>query len=55
MAYLSVGIFFLLAFAGWAFYRLRVKKDPRRRSIYIGFLLVVVVLVVVYFLVEAYG
>lgn len=55
MTYLSVGFFFLLAFAGYAFYRLRVKKDQNRRNIYIGFLLVVVVLVVLYFLLEAYA
>jgi uncharacterized membrane protein len=53
MAYLSVGIFFLVAFAAWAFYRLGVKKDQSRRDIYLGFLLVVVVLVVLYFLLPA--
>jgi cell division protein FtsW (lipid II flippase) len=49
MVYLSVGIFVLIGFLIWAFYRLSVKKDPNKRNIYIGFILVVLVLVVLYF------
>ncbi len=49
MVYLSVGVFVVLGFLIWAFYRLSVKKDPDKRNIYIGLILVVVVLTVLYF------
>ncbi len=49
MVYLSVGVFVVLGFLIWAFYRLSVKKDPNKRNIYIGLILVVVVLTVLYF------
>jgi hypothetical protein len=50
MVYIATGVLVLIAFLGWALYRMSVTQGKRKREIYIGFILVVVFLVVVYFL-----